>query len=209
MVPQGLDTALRQRERCAAVGITEAIATIQQFGAGGVGEGVVIHPLRRRTTAMAGVDRHAEAVRVGVDQSDLTRRQVGLVLGQVGLADGEQRFFRGERIGMVTTGALITGRRLGQAAAPGGNTASGVTGFFRTQRGELVFQGTGLFGRYGGQAVAGTQAEGDSRHQQGKSLGHRVNLHKRNAPAGLRRRGQGIRTRTCRLARRSRGRTDC
>ena len=47
VVPQRLDTILRNRERDTAVGIGEAVAAIDQLGAGGVLDGVVIDPLRR------------------------------------------------------------------------------------------------------------------------------------------------------------------
>ncbi len=158
MVPQRLHAALRNRERHPAIGVGEPVAAVQQPGAGGIGEGVVVQPLRRRAGTATGVDRHPEAVRVGLEQRQLARGQVFPVLLQVGLVDGEQRLVRGERVRVVLA-RLVAGRRLGDAAGPGGNAAGGVAGLLRAQRGEARLQLRRLAGGNAGQRAAAAQCQ--------------------------------------------------
>ncbi|MCY1300905.1 hypothetical protein D9M70_504930 [compost metagenome] len=131
VVPQRLDATLRDRERNTAEGIDEAIAAFHQRGAGGVFEDVVVDPLWRRAGAARRVDRHLEAVRVGIEQGDLPGGELVLVLVQVGLGDGEQRLVGGVRVAAVLAG-FVAGRCLGDATGPGGDGAGDVAGLFRT-----------------------------------------------------------------------------
>ncbi|MCY1512764.1 hypothetical protein D9M68_472380 [compost metagenome] len=171
VVPQGFHAVLRNRERDAAVGVGEAVAAVQQLGAGGVLDGVVIDPLRRGAGAAGLVDRHLEAVRVGIEQGDLTRGQVGLVLVQVGLGDGEQRLVFRERVRMVLAG-LVAGRSLGDAAGPGRDGAGGVAALLGAEGGQAAAELGGILGRDLRQGAAGGQRQGNRGAYQRKLFQH-------------------------------------
>ncbi len=144
VVPQRFHAVLRNRERDAAIGIGEAVAAVDQLGAGGVLDGVVIDPLRRRAGATGLVDRHLVGFRVGLEHGDLTRRQVGLVLAQVGRGDGEQRLVFRERVDVMLARAGVTGRCLGDTTGPGRDGAGGIAGFL----GAEGRQGVAEFGSF-------------------------------------------------------------
>ena len=140
VVPQRFYAILRDRERDAAIGVGEAITAIQQLGSGSVLDGVVIHPLRRRTGATSLIDRHLVAVRVGVEHRNLTWGQVVFVLIQVGFGDGEQRLVISKRIDVVLAWRGVTRRSLGDTTVPLRNSARRVAGFLGTERGEVCAQ---------------------------------------------------------------------
>ena len=136
MVPQRFNPALRHRERNTSVCIDKAVAATDQFGAAGVLAGVVIDPLRCRSGAASGVNRHLVAVRVRFEHRDLTRRQTYFVLVQIGLGDGEQRRVCAKGIDMRFAGAFVTRRRLGETTTPGRNGARRVASLFSAQWGQ-------------------------------------------------------------------------
>ncbi|MNV15024.1 hypothetical protein D3C71_1057250 [compost metagenome] len=133
VVPQHLDAILGHRERHTAIGIGKTGAAIEQLGRGRVFQGVVIQPLRRRARAARGIDRHLEGVGVAVEQCDLTRAEVGLVLFKVGLGDGEQGLVRRIRV-QVMLARLVARRCLGDAAVPGRNGPGRIAGTLGPQR---------------------------------------------------------------------------
>ncbi len=158
VVPQHLDAILGHRERHTAVAFGKTGPAIEQLGRGRVFQGVVVQPLRCRARPARGIDRHLEGVGVAVEQCDLTRAEVGLVLFKVGFGDGEQRLVR--RIGVqVMLARLVACRRLGDTAVPGRNGPGRVAGTLGPQRRQRGFQLLGLLGRDRSKCAAGGQAQ--------------------------------------------------
>ncbi|MNE97423.1 hypothetical protein D3C80_1957710 [compost metagenome] len=82
-----------------------------------------------------------------------------LVLRHVLRGDDEQRFLVGKGIAEEASGTQAAGI-LGQAAGPGRNGASGITGHFRSQRGEAGAQLGRLFAANGGMSGLADKGEG-------------------------------------------------
>ncbi|MNJ50386.1 hypothetical protein D3C77_456580 [compost metagenome] len=158
VVPQRLDAILGNGKRHAAISVTEPVTAFEQLRRGGVLESVVVQPLRCRAGAAAGVHRHLEGVGVAVEQRDLARTQLVLVLVQIGLGNGEQRFIRRERV-QVMFARHIALRGLGETAVPGRDGPGGVTRALGAHGRQGGFQLLGLLGRNGGQRPAGRQAQ--------------------------------------------------
>ncbi|MNJ56869.1 hypothetical protein D3C77_524330 [compost metagenome] len=158
VVPHCLDAILGNGKRHAAIGVAETVAAFEQLGRGGVLEGVVVQPLRCRAGTAAGVHRHLEGIGVAVEQRDLARTQLVLVLLQIGLGNGEQRLVCRERV-QVMLARLVALRRLGDAAVPGRDGPGSVARALGAHGRQGGFQLLGLLGRNGGQRPAGRQAQ--------------------------------------------------
>ncbi|MCY1430771.1 hypothetical protein D9M71_467240 [compost metagenome] len=157
VVPVHFQARLGNRERHAAVGALHGQAVVLQGRVGGVLQGVVVDPLRRRGGAAGRVDVDAEGIRIGLEQLDHSLGQLVLVLLQVGRGDGEQRLVGGERV-EAALALLVTGGHFSEAAVPGRDAAVGIAGAFGAQRGQLVLEGLGLL--RADRRVGGTDAQG-------------------------------------------------
>ncbi|MNN33236.1 hypothetical protein D3C81_1469870 [compost metagenome] len=159
MVPHDFHRLGGLREGHAVVVALEAVAVLDQLDLAQVGARFLQIGLGQGSAAMAGIDIHAVLGEAG-EHRLLTGAEHCLVLGDVVLADGVQRLFGGERVGVVAAGADRRGAGL-HAAIPGGDTAVGVGGAFGTHRGErcVEFAGVGLLGL--GEGAGGEQCEGE------------------------------------------------
>ncbi|MCY1304664.1 hypothetical protein D9M70_544250 [compost metagenome] len=92
---------------------------------------------------MAGINRHLVAVRVALEQGDLSRAEECLVLLQVLRGHGEKRLLVGERVGVAARGVDAAGA-LWQAAGPGGNAAAGVAGLLRAHGRQTLAEFAGI-----------------------------------------------------------------
>ena len=157
VIPDGFQAVLRNREWRAAGGAFEAVAVFHQIHLGGVGLGFVIEALRHRGAAMRREHAHLP-VRIALEHRDLARRQVLLVLRQVGLADRELGLFAGVGVRIGAAG-LETRLHLGEASIPGGNRAVGIAGLLGADRRQAGAELGGLVGGHGGVGAAGSQQQ--------------------------------------------------
>ena len=99
MVPDGFQTVFRDRERNGLLEVLQTVATFDHLGVDGVALGRFQHKVRHAGRAMGREYRHLVGFRVTLEQGQLTRGQLVLVLLGVGRGDGEQRLLAGEGIG--------------------------------------------------------------------------------------------------------------
>ncbi|MNR20760.1 hypothetical protein D3C85_1376200 [compost metagenome] len=121
----------------------QAVAAVGQGHAGGIGAALLEHVLGQVGAAMAGINRHLVAVRVALEQGDLSRAEECLVLLQVLHDHGEKRLLVGERVGVTARGVDAAGA-LWQAAGPGWNAAVGVAGLFRAHGRQTLAEFAGI-----------------------------------------------------------------
>ncbi|MNL09836.1 hypothetical protein D3C87_1306110 [compost metagenome] len=141
MVPHGFGTVFRDRERDAAKGAlgNGAGAAVDQFGAGGVFQRVVIHPLRRGGGATGLVHIDAIGVRETLEHFLGAIAEFAGVLRKVFRGDAEQRFVCGKRVG--TLAALFERRiDLGVTTVPRRNGAVGIAGTLGAKRRQVFRQ---------------------------------------------------------------------
>ena len=171
VVPQHLGTVLRYRKGNAAVSAANFFGGLFEGGAGGVLQGVVVHPLRRRGATPGRIDIQA-VVRVLLQQRLGALGQLLGVLRHVARADREQRLVGGERVGALVA-ALVTRRRLGIAAGPFRDTAVGVAGALAAQGREVGIESRGLVRGDRRLRQADTQqGNGQGRNTQGRFALH-------------------------------------
>lgn len=138
MVPDRLGPVLRDRERDAARGALDRAPAVDELGTAGVGDGLVVVPLREGRAAPRGIDIHLPRG-VGLEHLGLARRELVRMLGEIGCIDGEQGFVRGEGVGVVAA-RLMPGRRRLETAIPSGNRARRIAGALRAHRRQLLAQ---------------------------------------------------------------------
>ncbi len=128
VVPDYLGTGLRNRERKGTVTeVGNTVTTVNQLGLTGSRLDLVVHRLRVANATLSLVYRHAEGFRIALEQGDLTRGQIVLVLLVVLSRDHELRLLT--LIGVfveVVFQFLASITR--QATGPLRNGAGGVTG---------------------------------------------------------------------------------
>ncbi|MCY1537227.1 hypothetical protein D9M68_727160 [compost metagenome] len=146
VVPHHLHGLSRLQEGHAEGVVQQAIAVRGHFHLRQVGAALLLVVLGYVRGAMARIDVHP-VVGKAREHGLLRRAEQRLVLGQVGLGHRVQRFFAGERIGVVAIGADRGGTGW-QATVPGRDAAVGIRRAFGTQRGEraVEFAGVGFLG---------------------------------------------------------------
>src|SRR5690606_3193635 len=134
-VPQRLGPVLRNRKRHTAGKVAQAVDAVDPLGVQGVETGAFLGQRGIAAVAAAGVPRHAEAVRVALEQCLLAFRQVFGMLLPVLPGNNKQRPVVGIGVGVGIAGLVAQPRRYAaQAAAPGRNAAVGVAGAFGADR---------------------------------------------------------------------------
>src|SRR3990167_8100726 len=98
MVPDRFQAVLGNRERNGLFEVFQTVTALDHLGVGGVAHGRLQHKVRHAGRTMSREHRHLVAFRITLEQRQLTRGQLVLVLFRVGRSDGEQRLLAGERV---------------------------------------------------------------------------------------------------------------
>ncbi|MNG06959.1 hypothetical protein D3C84_902380 [compost metagenome] len=170
VVPDHLDTALRDREGVVAIAgeIGQAVTVIDRCHVQGAALGRLVDIRRYGHGSVGGINRDFIRLGIALEHRYLAIGEFVLVLVDGRRGDGEQRLFIGERVGQEALAVHGSGV-FWQATGPGRNRAIGIAGLLGAQRGQAGAELVRLFRRHRGHHVDGQQAQG-----QGAALQNRL-----------------------------------
>ena len=122
--------------------VIDTLIVLGQLGVPGVVQNLGVQGVGVGEVPVAGVYRHPEGVRVGLEQGDLPGAEAIAILVEIVAGDGEQRLFTRVGVGVgrarpVPAHAL---RQADDSAGPLGNQPVGIGGANGAHRGEILAQ---------------------------------------------------------------------